>query len=559
VSAVSDPPIVESRAASTVSARPADDEQARSAGILSAVAGFRDPTHLLIDGVGRMAATSGRPGLELARKAGWTLQATLAPIYPEWLGDADFNAVHRTRFPYVVGEMANGIATVELVTAAAQAGCIGFFGAAGLAPGRVEGAIEQLDRTLGSRLPWGSNLIHSPAEPALETAVADLYIRRGVRRVSASAFMALTPAVVRYAYSGIRRDRQGEVRRANHVFAKISHPGVARQFMEPAPAAMLDQLVGDGLLDPGEAALGATLPVAEDVTVEGDSGGHTDNRPLGSLFPTIAQLRDEIARLRSYRRPIRVGAAGGIGTPSSVAAALGMGAAYVLTGSINQAAVESGLHPTGRAMLASADITDVMMAPAADMFELGVNLQVLKRGTMFGVRARKLYDLYAAHPTLEALSDSARKWVEQEILRQSVPDAWRETRAFWADRDPTQVERAERDPRHKLALVFRSYLGLSSRWAIAGEASRTTDYQIWCGPAMGAFNAWTEGTFLAQPGNRTVAQIAANLMEGAAVVTRASQLRSAGLPVPAAAFDFRPRPLSIGPASPTPAGAGAAT
>ena len=111
-------------------------------------------------------------------------------------------------------------------------------------------------------------------------------------------------------------------------------------------------------------------------------------------------------------------------------------------------------------------------------------------------------------------------------------------------RDPKEVERAERDPRHKMALVFRAYLGLSSRWAIAGDSNRKMDYQIWCGPAMGAFNRWTRGSFLADPEARTVVQVARNLMEGAAVVTRSQQLRSYGVPVPAEAFDYRPRPLA---------------
>jgi hypothetical protein len=53
------------------------------------------------------------------------------------------------------------------------------------------------------------------------------------------------------------------------------------------------------------------------------------------------------------------------------------------------------------------------------------------------------------------------------------------------------------------------------------------------------------GSFLAPPAGRTVAQIALNLMEGAAVVTRAAQLRSYGVPVPASAFEFRPRPLRL--------------
>jgi hypothetical protein len=39
-------------------------------------------------------------------------------------------------------------------------------------------------------------------------------------------------------------------------------------------------------------------------------------------------------------------------------------------------------------------------------------------------------------------------------------------------------------------------------------------------------------------------QIARNLLEGAAQVTRMQQLRSHGVPVPAAAFEYHPRPLS---------------
>jgi len=91
--------------------------------------------------------------------------------------------------------------------------------------------------------------------------------------------------------------------------------------------------------------------------------------------------------------------------------------------------------------------------------------------------------------------------------------------------------------------VFRWYLGKSSRWAIAGDTNRRMDYQIWCGPAMGAFNAWAAGSFLADPEARNAVQIARNLLEGAAVVSRAQQLRTAGVPVPAAAFDYRPRVL----------------
>ncbi len=42
------------------------------------------------------------------------------------------------------------------------------------------------------------------------------------------------------------------------------------------------------------------------------------------------------------------------------------------------------------------------MAPSADMFEMGVKVQVLKTGTMFAMRASKLYELYTKYDSIEA-------------------------------------------------------------------------------------------------------------------------------------------------------------
>jgi PfaD family protein len=164
---------------------------------------------------------------------------------------------------------------------------------------------------------------------------------------------------------------------------------------------------------------------------------------------------------------------------------------------------------------------------------------------MFGVRASRLRELYGSYASLGELPAREREWLEHEVLRTTCEQAWEQARSFWAERDPSQVDRAEAEPRHRMALVFRAYLGRASRWAITGEPERRADYQIWCGPAMGAFNAWVAGSFLSDPACRTVAQVAANLLEGAASITRAQQLRAFGVAVPQAAFDFRPRPLAV--------------
>ena len=146
--------------------------------------------------------------------------------------------------------------------------------------------------------------------------------------------------------------------------------------------------------------------------------------------------------------------------------------------------------------------------------------------------------------SLDALPAATRAQLEKDVFRRPLADILAETMAFFAARDPSELARAERDPRHALALVFRWYLGLSSRWPINPDLSRQLDFQIWCGPAMGAFNDWTAGSFLAAPENRGVVQIALNLLEGAVRLTRAQQLRAAGLKVPSEAFEFVARPLS---------------
>jgi trans-AT polyketide synthase/acyltransferase/oxidoreductase domain-containing protein len=507
---------------------------------------LREPLYVIADAHGRPGVgVGGRATMGHAEPGAWPLLASLAPLYPEWLGDRGFNEAHGTRFAYVGGAMANGITTTRMVIALAEAGMLAFFGAAGLGPDTVRAALTELRERLDPQgLPWGSNLIHSPNEPDLEQAIVDLYLEHGVRRVSASAYMNLTPMVVQYAYTGIRVDGDGRVVQRNHLFAKISRPEVAERFMRPAPAAIVDALVAAGRLTAEEGRLARLHPVAEDLTAESDSGGHTDNRPLGALLPTIAMLRDRVCAEQGYTRPIRVGAAGGIGTPQSAAAAYALGASYILVGSVHQGALESGLSDHGRALLANAGIADVTMAPAADMFELGVDVQVLQRGTMFANRARRLYDVYQSYPSLDALPADVRARLEREVFQRSIDEEWESTRSFFAHRNPAENERAARDPKHKMALVFRSYLGQSSRWAIRGVPERTMDYQIWCGPAMGSFNAWVKGSHLEPVENRSVVDIALNLLEGAATVTRAQQLRTFGCPMPPSAFHFAPRPLS---------------
>lgn len=455
----------------------------------------------------------------------------------ERLGDPGFCADLGLRYPYLGGSMAKGISSVAMVEELGRAGMLGFFGAAGLPFSEVEAAV---DRLAEAEFPCGFNLIHSPQEPDLEKALAELYIRKGVRLVEASAFLALTLPLVRYRTHGIHRLPDGTIVVPNRIIAKVSREELAEKFFSPPPEKLLLELVAEGVITSEQAELAAHIPMAQEITAEADSGGHTDNRPALALFPTIQSLAVRMQAKHGYTLKLRAGLGGGIATPAAAAAAFAMGAAYIMTGSVNQACIESGTSDEVRRMLAETRQADVCMAPAADMFEMGVTVQVLKRGTMFPMRAAKLYEIYRAYTGLDDIPAAERDNLEKTVFKAGLSEIWQQTRSFFLKRDPGQVERAERDPKHLMALVFRWYLGQAAHWAKDGESSRKIDYQIWCGPAMGAFNEWAAGSFLEAPDRRTVATVALNILFGATSLTHANILRYQGINLPPEAMHTAP-------------------
>ncbi len=445
------------------------------------------------------------------------LVAIVPPMPLTRLGDASFCRDYGFRYPYVAGSMANGISSVEMVMAMGKAGMLGFFGSAGMSLDRVEHALDQLNT--GS-FPFGVNLIHSPNEPYLEEELVSLLIRKNIRLIEASAYMELTLPLIRYRLHGIHRSPDGRIIAPHSIIAKVSRVEVARRFLSPAPPKYIQTLLAQQAITAEQAELAAHIPLAQDITAEADSGGHTDNQQLITLLPTLTALRDQLQAMYSYTSCPRIGAAGGISTPASAAAAFSMGAAYILTGSINQSCRESGTSDTVRAMLAETRQADIAMAPAADMFEMGVKVQVLKRGTMFPMKALKLYETYKKYPSIDAIPPAEKIQLEKTCFHASMDDIWNQTTRYFTHRDPAQIQRADRDPKYRMALIFRWYLGNASLWAITGDPIRKVDYQIWCGPAMGAFNQWVAGSFLEAPANRDVATIALNILWGAAVIHR---------------------------------------
>lgn len=443
-------------------------------------------------------------------------------LSPESLGSAMFRERFGIRYAYVAGGMYRGIATPRLVVRMGKAGLIGFFGTGGLPPAEIEKGIQYIQGELRHGEAYGMNLLANYAYPEFERQTVELYMRYQVRRIEAAAYMQMTPALVLFRAKGLKRGASGRIESSHRILAKVSRPEVAEAFMSPSPDYLIQQLLKDGQITAEQAELARQVPVSEDICVEADSGGHTDGGIPTVLFPAMLQLKRQMEQKFGYAEPICMGLAGGIGTPEAAAAAFMMGADFILTGSINQCTVDAGTSDDVKAMLQDINVQDTAYAPAGDMFETGASVQVLKKGVFFPTRANKLFSLYSHYASLDEIPEKTRKQLQTTYFKKTFEEVWDETRQY-LDKQGLQHEviKAEANPKHKMALVFRWYFGYSTRLALSGAQDSRVNYQVHTGPALGAFNQWVKGTPIEAWSNRHADEIGKLLLtETAAYLSR---------------------------------------
>lgn len=428
-------------------------------------------------------------------------------------GDAEFKKTYGLKYAIYGGAMANGIASADLVIALGKAGCMGSYGSGGMRPDIVEKDIDKIKAALDGK-PYMVNMLSNRNAQA-EFDLAKMLVEKEVPAVESSAYITPSEALVYYRLKGIRQEN-GRIVIPHKIIAKVSREEVLEKFVSPPPAEAVTSLLKDGRITAEEASLADKIPLADDITVEADSGGHTDGHPLVSMLPALIALANRKQAEFGYQQKVRVGAGGGIGTGLSCLGAFEMGAAYVVTGSVNQGCVEAGTSDYVKQILAETEMADVIMAPCADMFEMGAKVEVIKKKTMYAQNAQKLYECYVKYPSFEAIPAADRERIEKKILRDSFDNIWKNTKDYFSKADPSKIPQAEKNPKMKMALVFRWYLGNSSRWAVQGNPERKFDMQIWCGQAMGAFNLWVKGTSLEKAENRHAGELAELLLNSCA-------------------------------------------
>lgn len=445
------------------------------------------------------------------------------------LGDPAFREDHGVSHAYVGGSMMHGVASAAMVIALGKAGFLGFYGADGVDRATALADIAAIRSALG-QASFGVGITADWTDPDHDLRRVEAYLAAGVRLIEVSGFLLPSPALVRFRLKGAHRSATGQAVAKNRILARVGRPAAATAFLEPSPAPIVSRLLQDGLITREEAEAAPHLPLADDICAQADGGGPTDGANLLSLLPALLVLRDRQHTASPGLPRVRIGAAGALGTPHAVAGAFMMGADFVLLSSIHQCTLEAGTSALVKDMLQAIEVGDTDHAPSGPLFEQGGQVQVLRKGVFFPARARKLYSVWQHHASLESIDAQTRDQIEEKFLGMSFDVAWQAAckdaeRSSSASIVAAELARTERDPKARMATVFRHYFTLGMRSALAGDAARRVNFEVPCGPGLGALNGWISNLPWQQ---RPVAEIARRIMDGAAelVDARALQYRA---------------------------------
>lgn len=436
------------------------------------------------------------------------------------LGSDEFKHDYGLQYAYAVGPMESGITTKEMVARCAKAGLLGIYASNNLSSKRIEEDVNDLTQQLGS-IPFGVALSPDYIDLKREETIVSILCKYDVKMVQASYYINVSKQLVKYKAKGLTVDDQGKINHGHKIMAKLSRPEVVEEFLKPAADSMIEELLQEGEITNEQAQLLKKVPMVDSICVESNSAGRTDSASMLATFPAIARMVERLSNQYHYDKKVSVGCSGSIGSPEAIVALFALGADFVMTGSINQCTVESGTSNLVKKILQEMDIQGTEYIPSGDDFDYNSKMQVVKRGVLFPVRANKLSEVYKLYGSIAAIDSDVKKKIEEHYFKHTMEEVFDMIRPSL---NQTQINRLERSPKYKMALIFQWYYKKGFEDAIQGKEDNVVNLLIYSSVAMGAFNAYVKNTELEQWGNRHVDEIGVKLMRDAEVLFKDKKL-----------------------------------
>ncbi|MFJ8525107.1 ACP S-malonyltransferase [Bacillus cereus] len=420
------------------------------------------------------------------------------------LGDPSFKDDYNVKYPYVVGSMTNGISSVNLVVQSAQNEILSYLGTNGLSYKEIRENLRDINERLANKWSYGCNLLADVHNPQKENELVDIFLQNNVRCLEASGFWSVSPSLIKYRAKGLKKSKNGNIQINNKILIKLTRSEVAKEFLSPISKQLLHQMVEQGEITYEEADMLKHVPIVDDICVMGDCGGPTDHGNLNLLLPSIIHLRDSYMSQYKFVKNVRIGAGGGIGTPTAAAVAFMLGADFILTGSINQCTVEAATSDYVKDMLQNMEIQDTTYVPSEYALDTSGYSQVVRKGVFFPARANRLYDLLKSYGSISEIDSKTRLYIEEKYFGKSFEEILQD--------ELKKNDRYRKNSKQELQIILKWYMEYAKGLAIQGKREQKVNFHIYCGPALGAFNEWVKDTYLENWRNRNVNGIAEKIM-----------------------------------------------
>ncbi len=273
--------------------------------------------------------------------------------------------------PVIQAPMAGGATTPELVAAVCNAGALGSFAAATLAPQAIRAGVKRI-RELTDR-PFGVNLFVLQAPQPDPAAIARANLLLAPFRAELGLPQA-APPLARYC-----EDPQEQFEALVEA-----RPALASFAFDVHGAAQVERLHAAGCLVAGSATNVAEARAwesagADFICAQGmEAGGHRGTF-IGSVEDSLIGCMALVPQIVDAVR-LPVIAAGGIMDGRGIAAALMLGAAAAQMGTAFLNCVESGIHPAWKAALRGAGDTATRVTLAfSGRMARGINNDFMRR------------------------------------------------------------------------------------------------------------------------------------------------------------------------------------
>lgn len=119
---------------------------------------------------------------------------------------------------------------------------------------------------------------------------------------------------------------------------------------------------------------------------------------------------------------------------------------------------------------------------------------------------------------MDEIDEKVKNQIQEKYFKRSFDSIYEDCKTYFKAQGTGEIEKAEKNPKFKMALVFRWYFNYSAMLALTGKEESIIDYQIHCGPSLGAFNQRVKGTEIENWRNRHVDEIALKLLDETAEI-----------------------------------------